>query len=108
MKILHAVLSQGFYGSERYCIDLAIAQARAGHSVAVISHGGSARSTQHFRKAVAEAAAGGLKGTIQVFAIPLILPALFHRPLAAAILGRFAPNVVHTHLNPAARRIGRT
>ena len=108
MKILHAVLSQGFYGSERYCIDLAIAQARAGHSVAVISHGGSSRPTQHFRKAVAEASAGGLKGTIRIFAIPLILPAVLHRPVAGAILRRFAPDVVHTHLNPAARRIGRT
>ena len=36
MRILHAILSGGFYGSERYCVDLAIAQARAGHDVIVL------------------------------------------------------------------------
>src|SRR6267142_2313108 len=57
MKILHAILSHGFYGSERYCIELATAQARAGHQVDV--------------------------------------------------LGGFQPHIVHSHLNPAARRVGR-
>ena len=39
MKILHAVLSEGFYGSERYCAELAASQARDGHDVEIIVHG---------------------------------------------------------------------
>jgi glycosyltransferase involved in cell wall biosynthesis len=108
MKILHAVLSQGFYGSERYCIDLAIAQARAGHGVAVIIQDGRSPCAQQYRKAVAEASSDGLKGTIRIFVIPRVLPALLHRPVIRQMLQRFGPDVVHTHLNPAARRVGRT
>jgi hypothetical protein len=36
MKILHAILSLGFYGSEQYCIELAVAQALTGHDVVVL------------------------------------------------------------------------
>jgi hypothetical protein len=35
---MDAVLSHGFYGSERYCIVLASALARAGHDVCVVIH----------------------------------------------------------------------
>jgi glycosyltransferase involved in cell wall biosynthesis len=33
-------------------------------------------------------------------------PRLLHRPLAKRILARLRPDIVHTHLNPAARRVG--
>src|SRR5262249_43994566 len=48
------------------------------------------------------------KGTIRLFVLPLHLPRLLQRPTATAILLWFAPDIVHTHLNPAARRVGRT
>jgi glycosyltransferase involved in cell wall biosynthesis len=107
MRILHAVLSQGFYGSERYCIDLAIAQARSGHSVGIIIHGSRSQCAEQFRNAVSEARAG-LKGTVRLFVVPSYVPAVLQRPVIVAILRRFAPDIVHTHLNPAARRVGRT
>ena len=53
MKILHAVLSQGFYGSERYCAELAASQARDGHDVEIIVHGAWSDCAREMRKAVA-------------------------------------------------------
>jgi glycosyltransferase involved in cell wall biosynthesis len=108
MRILHAVLSHGYYGSERYCIDLASAQARAGHDVCVVIHDVRSHCGQQFRKVSAGAIAGGLKGTIVLAAIPPALPTVLHRPFVWALLRRFRPDIVHTHLNPAARRVGKT
>ena len=53
MKILHAVLSQGFYGSERYCAELAAEQARDGHDVEVLIHGAWSDCAREMRKSVA-------------------------------------------------------
>ena len=53
MKILHAVLSQGFYGSERYCAELASAQARGGHDVEIIVYDAWSDCAREMRKAVA-------------------------------------------------------
>jgi glycosyltransferase involved in cell wall biosynthesis len=107
LKILHAILSEGFYGSERYCIDLAIAQARGGHDVIVIGEGRDSPRGRQFRKAVAEGAADGeLRGKLRLAEVPRGLPAWLQRPAAAAMLIRVRPDVVHTHLNPAARRVG--
>ena len=111
MKILHVVLSQGFYGSERYCIELATAQARAGHQVAVVIHDGASHCAQAFRDeitaATAAIAAEGGAGRIRLVAIPAGLPAVLHRPFALAALVGLRPDIVHSHLNPAARRVGR-
>jgi hypothetical protein len=57
MKILHAVLSQGFYGSERHCIELATAQAIAGHDVEVLIHDGSSYCARAFRDGIEAATA---------------------------------------------------
>lgn len=111
MKILHAVLSQGFYGSERHCIELATAQARAGHQVAVLIHDGASHCARAFRDEVATTTAAiaedGSVGRIRLIVMPGALPALLHRPFALAALIGFRPDIVHTHLNPAARRVGR-
>jgi glycosyltransferase involved in cell wall biosynthesis len=107
LRILHAILSGGFYGSERYCIDLAIAQARAGHDVIVVVTGGEC--AQQFRQSIAEASASLTQGgAARLAEIPPSVPAWLQRPVAAAMLMRIRPDIVHTHLNSAARRIGRT
>jgi glycosyltransferase involved in cell wall biosynthesis len=107
MRVLHAILSGGIYGSERYCIDLAIAQARAGHDVIVLVTGDSACARQ-FRQSIAEAFGDPAHtGTVRLVEMPPFVPAWLQRPVAAAMLMRIRPEIVHTHLNPAARRIGR-
>jgi len=106
MKILHAVLSQGFYGSERYCAELAAEQARSGHDVEVLIHDAWSDCAREMRKVVAQANPVGA-GTLALAAIPRWMPPALHRPMARRALRRFRPDVVHTHLNPAARRVGR-
>jgi glycosyltransferase involved in cell wall biosynthesis len=106
MKILHAVLSQGFYGSERYCGELAAEQARDGHDVEVLIDDNGSDCAREMRKLIAQANHVGA-GTMTLTAIPRWAPAWLHRPLARRALRRFHPDVVHTHLNPAARRVGR-
>ncbi len=101
MRILHAVLSEGFYGSERYCAELALAQADQGHTVQIVTLGYSSDCTHAMREAVAEAG-----NPPQLIALPRHLPAFLHRPFAYAVLARFRPQIVHTHLDPATRRIG--
>ena len=102
MRILHAVLSEGFYGSERYCAELAVAQANQGHTVQIVTLGQSSDCTQAVRRAI-----GDTKNPPQLVAFPHQLPAFLHRPFAYALLARFRPQIVHTHLDPATRRIGR-
>jgi glycosyltransferase involved in cell wall biosynthesis len=108
MKILHAILGEGFYGSERYCVELATAQAERGHDVAIVIRGRTTRCARQFRSAIAAAHVNepGSRGGLRLIAVPVSLPALLHRPVALAFLRRFRPGVVHTHLNPAARRVG--
>jgi glycosyltransferase involved in cell wall biosynthesis len=105
MRILHAVLSEGFYGSERYCGELASEQARQGHDVEVLTLGARSSCTQSMRSLFAQVRPS-VDGTLRLAAIPRGLPALLHRPLAQFFLRRFWPHIVHTHLDPAARRVG--
>jgi glycosyltransferase involved in cell wall biosynthesis len=109
LRILHAILSEGFYGSERYCIDLAIAQSQAGHDVTVMAADTGSVCVQHFRRAIAQAAGVGIHDSVvSLAAIPSYVPPWLHRPAAAIMLAQKRPDIVHTHLNPAARRIGAT
>jgi glycosyltransferase involved in cell wall biosynthesis len=106
MKILHVVLSRGFYGSERYCGELAAEQAREGHDVEILIDDGWSDCAREMRKLIGRANhLGG--GTLTLTAMPQWLPKFLHRPFARRVLRRFRPDVVHTHLNPAARRVGR-
>jgi glycosyltransferase involved in cell wall biosynthesis len=107
LRILHAILSGGFYGSERYCIDLAIAQARAGHDVTVLVADEGSVCARQFRASIAQAYGDGTQSdAVQLVAIPGYVPAWLQRPAAALLLALRRPEIVHTHLNPAARRIG--
>jgi glycosyltransferase involved in cell wall biosynthesis len=106
MRILHAVLSEGFYGSERYCIELACEQARQGHEVEVVTLGAHSPCTRAARAALAELPPDS-QGRLGLRTIPRLCPPFLHRPLMQLFLQRFRPEIVHTHLDPAARRIGR-
>ncbi|HEY1545708.1 MAG TPA: glycosyltransferase family 4 protein [Xanthobacteraceae bacterium] len=111
MKIVHAILSQGFYGSERYCIELATAQARAGHQVKVLIANAGSDCAHAFRHEIEIARAAittaRTSGAIDLAIMSRWLPPIFHRVFARRVLSAFAPDIVHTHLNPAARRAGR-
>jgi glycosyltransferase involved in cell wall biosynthesis len=110
MKILHAILSEGFYGSERYCIELATAQARAGNSVKILLANGQSDCARAFRREIelttATIAKDDTTGAIELSIIPGWMPAALHRACARRVLATFAPDIVHSHLNPAGRRVG--
>lgn len=110
MKILHAILSEGFYGSERSCIELATALARAGHEVKLLVANAQSDCAHVFRREIERATATiakeGTSGAIDLVVMPGWLPTILHRPFARRVVARFAPDIVHTHLNPAARRVG--
>jgi len=110
MKILHAILSEGFYGSERWCIEMATAQARAGHEVKLLIVNDRSDCAQAFRREIELArsaiAQEGTSGRIDLLVMPAWLPAILHRLFARRVVADFAPDVVHSHLNPAARRVG--
>jgi glycosyltransferase involved in cell wall biosynthesis len=110
MKILHAILSEGFYGSERWCIEMAAAQARAGHDVKLLVVNDRSDCARAFRREIelarATIAQQGTSGAIDLAVMPAWLPALLHRPFARRVAAKFAPDIVHSHLNPAARRVG--
>jgi glycosyltransferase involved in cell wall biosynthesis len=105
MKILHAILSLGFYGSERYCIELAVAQARAGHDVVALILDANSDCAREFRRELS-AMDPAHRAKICLSVIPAWLPRWLHRAFAAVVLTRFKPDIVHSHLNSAARRIG--
>lgn len=110
MNILHAILSDGFYGSERYCIEVATAQARAGNRVRVLVGNADSDCARAFVREIeiarAAIASDRTGGTIDLVAIPHRLPTFLHRTFARSVLSAFASDIVHTHLNPAARRVG--
>jgi glycosyltransferase involved in cell wall biosynthesis len=101
-RILHAVLSRQFYGSERHCIELATEQARLGHTVFVLVEDSGSYCAAEFRKYISETR----RNTIRLIAIPGWLPGFCYRPLAWLLLLVLRPDIVHTHLNSATRRIG--
>jgi glycosyltransferase involved in cell wall biosynthesis len=108
MKILHAIFGEQFYGSERHCIELATAHATVGHEVVILIRGTDSYCAQQFRKAIAADRLDGPggPGTVRLIAIPRWVPAVLQRPLARAALRKVKPDIVHTHLNTATRRIG--
>lgn len=106
MKILHAILSQGFYGSERYCVELASAQARAGHEVALLVRDAAAKEA--LRRIMAAAAAGTGHNPPDIRITTLVpWPSFGLGGFAAQrLLTELKPDLVHSHLGEAARRVG--
>ena len=74
LRILHAVLSEGFYGSERYCGELAREQARRGHDVAIVTLGNTSDCTLALRSQAAQASSPA-PGRMRLSAIPRALRA---------------------------------
>ena len=106
MRILHAILSHGFYGSERYCVELATAQARAGHEVALLVRDPAAEVA--LRRMIAAAAGAGR--TLPDIRIATLArwPSLALAGFAVRrLLAEVKPDIVHSHLGQAARRVGR-
>jgi len=106
MKILHAILSQGFYGSERYCGELASAQARAGHEVALLVRDAAAEQTLPEMIAAAWGT-DGVPATIRILSLPRWASLGLGGFTARRLLTELKPDIVHTHLGQAARRVGR-
>lgn len=89
LHIVHVVFSPHIAGGEQHCLDLAAAQAEAGHQVHIV---GSARS------AMREAAASSIQYH------PLSLPLLRGQRLRS-LMGRLGAQVCHAHLGAACRAL---
>jgi glycosyltransferase involved in cell wall biosynthesis len=101
MRILHSVLSDGFYGSERYCLELATGQARAGHEVALLILEGS-----DFAREYGCLAPATRDGAPHVFTVARWLPNFLLKPAIKRVLDGFRPELVHTHLDRAVGCVG--
>jgi glycosyltransferase involved in cell wall biosynthesis len=101
MRILHSVLSDGFYGSERYCLELATGQARAGHDVALLVLDGSDFVREFGRITPASEA-----GAPHLVKVARWLPTFLLKPAIKRILDGFRPDLVHTHLDRAVSFVG--
>lgn len=97
MRILHAILSTEFAGSEAYCCQLAALQAKAGAEVLVLVRDGDPAYVARVRRDAAPA---------RVACISKAWPSLLEGWGAARSIARFAPDIVHTHLGRAAERLG--
>ena len=71
-------------------------------------HGAGSRQRQRNRPAISrrDCRRSRLRRCTALIALPGWLPSWLQRPMAAMIFARRRPDIVHTHLNPAARRIG--
>ena len=110
LRILHAVLSEGFYGSERYCGELAHEQARRGHDVAIVTLGNTSDCTLALRSQAAKnrlAPALTKTNLDKTIAAPVVailafdlkfyehLPRMYHNP-AARSWYETTPEHIHT------------
>lgn len=96
MRILHASLTREWGGSERYCANLAAAQAAEGHDVRVVVR--DAGLVGHWQDEC---------GRARVLAIPKWVPGFVERWVVGHYLRGFRPDVVHTHLGRADVKVGR-
>ncbi|TKW61562.1 MAG: glycosyltransferase [Blastochloris viridis] len=98
MKILHAIFSTDFAGSENNCAQLAMLQYQAGHEVRVVIKGRNPKQVERFRQLVAPD---------QLIVIPAAWPSLLDGILLKRIVKTFKPDVIHTHLGRATKRFGK-
>lgn len=94
MKIAHLILTRRFAGSERHAVELANAQARAGHEV----HFVLCRSAAENRP---DAIAHRLDAKVRI----TLVSDLFRRWQARRAIARIAPEVSHAHLSGACRAL---
>lgn len=98
MKILHSILSHEVYGSERFCAELAAAQAVGGDEVRVLIKGArGGEYVRYFEEVV---------GRDWLVVLPAWWPGVLDGWAARRVIRGFAPDVVHCHLGRAAKRVG--
>ncbi len=90
MRIVHLILTRRFAGSERYAVELANAQAQAGHEVAMVLR----RVATEDRP---DAIAHRLDPAVRVESVGLLSPIW----QARRIVRRLHPDVAHAHLGDA-------
>lgn len=98
MRILHAVISGEFAGSENNCAQLAVLQAAAGHEVRVVIKGWNPAQVERFKAAV---------GKDMLVVLPGKWPSILDSWLLKHVVRGFEPEIVHTHLGRATRRLGK-
>jgi len=98
MKILHAIFSTDFAGSENNCAQLAMLQYQAGHDVRVVIKGRNPKQVARFRQLIAPD---------QLIVIPAAWPSILDGILLKRIVKTFQPDVIHTHLGRATKRFSR-
>ncbi len=98
MKILHAIFSTDFAGSENNCAQLAMLQYQAGHEVRVVIKGRNPKQVERFRQLIAPD---------QLIVIPAYWPSLLDKFYLHHIVRKFQPQVIHTHLGRATKRFGK-
>jgi glycosyltransferase involved in cell wall biosynthesis len=98
MKILHAIFSRDFAGSENNCAQLAMLQYQAGHEVRVVIKGRNPKQVERFRQLIAPD---------QLIVIPAFWPSLLDAFYLNHIVRKFRPQVIHTHLGRATKRFGK-
>lgn len=91
MRILHVLFSSRIAGSERYCIDLANAQAALGHEVHVAGIAGSPM-------------AGELSPRVRFHGLSL---PLFRGMRLRWLAGKIGADLAHAHLSPACKAVAR-
>ena len=97
MKILHAIFSREFAGSETYAASLARLQAAFGHEVTLLVLDAGAGYVARVRAAAAPA---------NVETLATWVPSFLRGIAAARLVMRFSPDIVHTHLGQASRQVG--
>lgn len=93
---MHGVFSGEFAGSENNCAQLAVLQAEAGHEVRVVIKGRSPKQVARFMDTV---------GKDKLVVLPRRWPSLLDGWLLRHVVKGFEPDVVHTHLGRATRRM---
>lgn len=96
MRILHAILSTHFAGSEAHCCWLAAEQARMGHAVRIIIRDAGPGYVERFRREAAPA---------EIVTLPSWLPGALEGFGCRPHVRTFLPDVIHTHLGRATSRL---
>lgn len=94
LRIAHLILTRRFAGSERYAVELANAQASAGHEVVMV-----------LRKVAATSSADAIAPRLDPRVRLETVGELFQAWQARRILRRVRPDVAHAHLSRACRAL---
>ena len=90
MKLVHTAISRQFFGSERYCAELASAQAEHGDEVFVLAGCSTPLAEEKWRRE--------LDPRVHLLFPPLWLPAALVAWWIGVTLLRIRPDIVHLHL----------